>query len=715
MISAISMIARAALAVALLFLGVRKLKRWGLRPAVWVLFAIFLAGGGALAEHLYEAFRPITDSVTLTALGSSPAASEEIAAAEGADEVFFTQYVVDRTDYEPGKSLKITAGKWFWCGEYYCWRPETDYRQPDGMTDSVSFKIPAGQERQLYFQSGQWWGRVQIALGDDVQELDTYSPEDGEVCAELPASGAGKLMLSLICRLAAFGAALSLIAAAALYVVKKELVDRTGSDRRGWAIYALIALVTEVVMLYWCDRWSMWIDEMLQISFSYHGIREAIRNCLIMTDVTPPLFSILFALWYRIAPYGHQFLYLLPVGLTCGAILLAGMAGEKVRGIHCGVLSAFVLATVHATWIHCAFEIRAYPLVLFLSVLAIYLYIRRNEKPTKKSTLLFSVCLTALAMSHYFGYLACVGFGLSDLCLRAKKRITTRTLITSYILPGLTGALWLAAVYAVTLKNTSTAAIASWYIVPTLNDANELLRFLTGYFAPLYYILLLGMAVSAVQVFFAGGFSWEQYYRAFFAAVIGGTIALLVVYGRWINRTSTMWEMRYFIFLLPFAALTVACTADSVISRLLTVGYGARQRSIVCTFAAIVLGVNCLVTVPNFPTGMHEERYREAADWIYQQVNWIFNDDTIIIGTGSPDNGVTYGWDEYYVTRQGRRDALNVQRQLDVTPEALKENYKVYVQHIRGELEPELQSVLDQDYVLEEDHPDIKVRVYQKK
>lgn len=677
--------------------------------AITMLIAVLITIGAIVAGIVSNSINPSTEEITLTAMGQAPAGA-------GACEVFLTGYTVDGKEYLPGLSLNVTEGKWFWCGESYCWRPESDYRRPDGLTQSVTIEIPVGSERQLHFQKGNWWGDVEIRQKDETTVVSTYSEEDGIFSFNLHPSNTSSIFFAGFCRILIYLAVVSVLSFASVLIVNSELINRVKGKRRGIALYICIALITGFIMIIWSDRWSAWADEILQIACSNGGVIEAIKYCLKMIDASPPLFSVLFAIWYRIAPYGHKILYIFPVLLSAGSIVLVGKAGERIKNIYFGTIVAVFMATLHVLWIYCGFEIRPYPMLVFSSSLALYLYIKRNEDLSTKNAVLFSCGLAALAMSHYFGCLACAMFFASDFYLWVRKRLKLREFVATYVIPGVTIILWVAAIYIVTIRNTALSAIASWYPIPKISDVKEILRFLTGYFDGSYYALMLGIALIFVGIACSTGkneFSWSKYHRAFCVFMILGCIGIIAFYGNFVNTASTMWHPRYFIVLLPYISI-VATEGISSVSYLVPDKEGKRQvLATMCVFTSLVLTINCLITVPTIPVGMHKQPYREAADWIYTQRNWIFNDDTLVIATVS---GVaTEGWDDYYITRKGRRDNINVCSQAELTPERIRLAYKVYIQYSHVPVRGNWQEILDQEYVLEEDRSDIQVRVYTRK
>ena len=105
--------------------------------------------------------------------------------------------------------------------------------------------------------------------------------------------------------------------------------------------------------------------------------------------------------------------------------------------------------------------------------------------------------------------------------------------------------------------------------------------------------------------------------------------------------------------------------------------------------------------------------YREAANWIYSHVNDIYSETTIVLSVGFEEDMI--GWNEYYMTKQGRRDPINITYGFYFPEEEILQYDKLFVQTIMYDLDPNTQNFIDDNYNLIEQSMDYKIRVYQKK
>ena len=151
-----------------------------------------------LTEILTLAYLPIRpsyfDSVQLTASGN--ANDEALSSEVFLKSVFVRDEMIDFP--------AIESGKWFWLDGMYAWRPQSDERQPEGITESVVLKIPVGINRRLVFSGNPWQGYVYISMGEFDVQVDLYRSDTQEITVELPNSESGLLYKSESTRIAMF-------------------------------------------------------------------------------------------------------------------------------------------------------------------------------------------------------------------------------------------------------------------------------------------------------------------------------------------------------------------------------------------------------------------------------------------------------------------------------------------------------------------------------
>lgn len=705
MIMTVVLIVKILLPAAVIAIGWRMLRKKvsrGSMAAMAVMVAAFAAAANVVAGLL----PPLKDVIVLTALGERHADAFN-------DEVCLSGYTVDGKEYSAGEDLQIQDGKWFWAGEKYLWRNETDPRQPEGTTRSISIKVPVGIERALLFDASVWDGKVEITSGGKSWVVDTYSPDLKTLAEPITSSSTSSVLKnearSLVLYFLSFSAAVSLMVIIVRRAAgKTEAVKRRRESMAQHAVYFCIALVAFALMFHYSGKISFWGDELLQLKGVAYGLKTGLEQCLQMVDATPPLYTICAWAWYNIMPYGDSYLRLLSLLPAAISIYVAGLVGGRLRGKYCGVLMAVMTGLSTTFWTY-ALIFRAYSLMMMFMFLVLYFHIRRGQSNRgKRWHVLYSFALLGLVMSHYFGM---VGFAImlaADILLVCRKKSGWRSLL-SYILPICAMAAWLGLVYAATLSQHSTAEIANWYGVPDVSYVLGLLRFLTGYFELPYWILLAGGAYALVCLLHKklDDTLTNDFYMVLSLAALAGTILIMFIYGRFINRQSTMWIDRYFLFLFPFVSYLSAAFLTAFIETMksLNCSYDIVGGT-VCISLSALLFFNCITAQTS---SVSPEPFRESADYIYSLASDIFYPTTAVV--------VTHGfigdiYEDHYIERDGRRDALNCIAQYELTEVTLLSYDKIYLQYTHIGLMPWLQAALDANFTLTESRDDVNLRVY---
>lgn len=687
-------------------LSIRKLAVLGALPIIF-----------AFAANTISGFLPsLTDQVTLTALGKNREESK-------GQEVYLAGFTIDGEEFNSLDYLQIEEGHWFWSGERYCWRPETDRRQPEGLTRTVVLNIPVGWSRTLDFSVNESRGIVQIQAGGSAWDLDTYSKDNSIKSENIGRSVTSALVLNSVRRLVLYAAILIVLSAAVCYIVQTTIRDpkKCGvwlKEKNGRLICGGIAFITFLVMFHYAGRHAFWGDELHNIGFSNGTLKEALQYNLVMMEASPPLPLFIQTIWHHIALYGERWLMLVSIIPVVLSIYVIGITGERAYGKHCGVLASLFMACSLTVWQNAALTHKAYAFLTMFSTLTLYSYVLRNQhKDRYKYIILFGIIMTGMAMSHYFGMIGCACFFFGDVYLLYRKQISPRN-IAAYFIPGITSAVWLIMVWLTVSKNGGTAASVSWMTIPAVANIKAVLWFLAGKTEIGYYILLIGIAISVIKFMQRKltGFSWEVFYCIFCGGMILFSIAAVFVYGRWINTDKTMWTERYFIFLVPEACFLSAVAVNWIACHIGKPGVWQNGAIIVLSF---ILGLNIIEAMHNWQNGDH--LLKESADWLYAQSSFIFNSDTAIFLPTRPATMVE-GWIDYYISRGGRRDIVNViyggykdplREREEITPEVILKYNRIYV--LETGVLSNLRDVFDNNFTLEQNNTDLKIQVYTRK
>ena len=656
---------------------------------------------------------PLKETVVRTALG------ESCPEAQG-QEVFLESYTIDGERHGCLDDLDIEDGHWFWIGERYCWRPEGDSRQPDGVTRSVVLNIPVGWERTLDFAANEYRGKVQIQTADGANSwtVDTYGP-DGTLCQEpIGRSASSKLILNQVRHLAAYAVTLFALTGALLAANRNlEKLTRLCKRHRGGIIFASIAVAQLLFSIRYAGTDCFWFDELFEIGWSVEAPNLLQRA---FSGAAPlPIYGTIFDLWYKIAPYGEKWLLLISEIGTAVGIFFVGMSGRELKDERAGAIAATCAAVSKNILTQCSYEIRSYGLYFMGASVVLYLYLKSYREPDKKRAK--DIAAMSLAMvffigMHYHAVVSCIMFFVLDVVAYFRFRVKNRSIVpylcaaASYI-PN--------AVYIFKTRFIQTFTADTWQPVPGIDQIYQLFTYLAGEAAIVLAGVLIGI-VAAFSVAVDKGAHEKsditKYKILVPVSLIGLVVTFFIVYGNFINPKATLWFNRYFCDLFP--AFFVVCGYGlSTVCGIL----GSRQTGKPAGSLAVGV-VACLLVLQASWPGLRSaadwvhDPYRGAADWLYSQWNDIYNDSTLVLSStdlGGPET-VT-GWSEYYLTRQGRRDAVNCAPEYLVDPGALLQYARVYVVELHEGLHlAEIKETLSSGFQKIGENTALKITVYQK-
>ena len=654
------------------------------------------------AEIIASALPPVTDVITVSALGTKNVKAEN-------DEIRISAFSIDETEYAiNSKLLKVVEGKWFWAGDNYCWRNETDTRKPDGVTRSIKLSVPVGQKRSIHFESFGESGIAEIHSGKLTQIIDTFEKEN----ALLDKSSTGDLLWEQGRRLLAFAAVVMTAFGGMLYVTFHYEKAITWGKKNKWhLLFAGIALLQFVHAVHYSGVQSFWFDELCEISWSAQA--DSLLDRMIADAVPRPIFSCFFYFWYKIAPFGERWL-LLPfeLGASIG-IYLVGLCAERCKNSLAGLFASLFAAFSTCVLINCSYEIRSYPFYFCFGTALLYLNLRRWEHPgqeTNREIAQASIVMTLFAGMHAHAVIICVLLFCVDLYQFFKYKIRP-----CFIIPYVVAA----ASYIPTLviAINRRAFVSNWWMgVPTLQDLKSLISFLSGDVeVVIACILFMATVLLAWVIVSYGENTVAVEYRScaymFFVCITHIAIAFLYAH---IRTNATLWGSRYFIGLIP-AFLTLGAVGAATICEWLG-GESANKLKVTTIAILLIMFVVCSEHHNVIPSQMiRSYRWRESADWLYQQYDSVYDSSNVII-ISTPKTLPNIGWNEYYLTQQGRRDPINMVSQEQLTTDELSCYDTVYVLYLHStKLDDDLGGTLTEYYQLIDTVENLPIEVYEKK
>jgi uncharacterized membrane protein len=173
-------------------------------------------------------------------------------------------------------------------------------------------------------------------------------------------------------------------------------------QQKSFALFiALVCLAYVVFRLWGLTESCLWFDEI----FSIHAAELPLRGLLDLAAkdlIHPPLFYILLKLWILVGGETLFWLRLFPFFFSLLAIVPFLFICKELRLGRFATGTAMVLFAVNGSLIKYTQEVRMYSLLLFLSLLSLWLFTRFFFKG--KNFLLLLLVNVLLVYTHYYGW-----------------------------------------------------------------------------------------------------------------------------------------------------------------------------------------------------------------------------------------------------------------------------------------------------------------------
>ncbi len=338
------------------------------------------------------------------------------------------------------------------------------------------------------------------------------------------------------------------------------------------AASTVLLLAAFAIILTGLGRESLWNDE----AWTAWAVRSpyiAETLARVRDDVHPPLYFLLLDGWTLAAGESVYALRLPSAWFALIALAAVYAIGRRCFGGAAGLIALALLATA-SFFVYYAREARMYSLLLALSTLALWAYVRWRDQPTPRRALAYAALLAALLYTHYAGALVVAaqvihlvltpllsfhwppGWGNRE-PVRWRDRFRAAL---PYVLALAAFVPWLPMALAQFRANPNGPLA-----VPVPTDAGTvaaLVLLVTGGYGWLWLVVLLW-----------GALRFERRRRGIVALLIFGLVlppAALLALNAWV---APVYQVRYTITLLPAGALLAAYA----LRRVRLPGIGARH------------------------------------------------------------------------------------------------------------------------------------------
>ncbi len=327
------------------------------------------------------------------------------------------------------------------------------------------------------------------------------------------------------------------------------------------AIIIGIAAVYVALRMWGMAESCLWFDEIFGVHAAEHGWGEMF-GFLAQDLIHPPLFYAVLKVWMAVGGDGVWWLRLLPVVFSVLAVFPFLQICRELKLKFFAVVVAFTLFAVNGAMIKYAQEVRMYSMLLFLSLMSVWLFTRYFVKG--KSFAVLVIVNLLMVYTHYYGWLV---VGAEVAAIAAFQRIKLRETL---LMAGITAAgflPWAWAVFAAARSGADVGQNIGWIERP---DVGAVAGLLLDVVEPFYFQLnsaepastfvisvplLLLIGYAAIR-YIQGPPHLDERRNAYLLAILGCVPVIAALLLSWALPHS-VWGSRHLIVVFaPFLMLS---------------------------------------------------------------------------------------------------------------------------------------------------------------
>ncbi len=328
----------------------------------------------------------------------------------------------------------------------------------------------------------------------------------------------------------------------------RSTIARSSSPSLYWGIATILGVAVLLRSIGISSRW-LWLDELMTVNWSVHGVWGALVNVL-RFDIHPPLYYLQLSLW-ALAGKSDAWLMANSVAWSAAGVALLIYTASRVYDLRTGVFAGLLLAVAPMALSY-ADDVRMYSFIVFLIVWVWYAQERwLAQAPGRYWALWMIVSQASVAYSHSAGLVmlsGCVLYGAARVLAEHRKAAILRwfaieSTVLILVLPAIAIALARGATHP--QRPDLAAFVQTWTLLTSGNDVGALWAVTLGAFVFAYLIILAAFDKS-IRLSSA---------TLIFAPII---VAAIISYA-----FRPMWLPRIFLPVLPFICLNIGVAAAS--------------------------------------------------------------------------------------------------------------------------------------------------------
>ncbi|MEO8042923.1 MAG: glycosyltransferase family 39 protein, partial [Acidobacteriota bacterium] len=334
-------------------------------------------------------------------------------------------------------------------------------------------------------------------------------------------------------------------------------------DRRTVTIIALVlCLVYVAVRLWHLTDSCLWFDEIFSVHAAEHTW-ESLFTFIAQDLIHPPLFYATLKLWIGIGGESLLWLRLLPVLFSAIALVPFVYLCKELKFSNSVMLMSLAFLAVNGSLIKYTQTLRMYSMLMFLSLLSIWLFARYFNRG--KSFVPLLIVNLLLIYTHYFGWLV---IGAEVAALLVFQTIKWRRMVTMLGVLIVSFIPWMLVVARAARSGSDVGQNISWMTRPGMG---EMMAFVFDLTEPFYFqasngepasiyrvsIPIVLILLTAFVIYLSNWNRDEDKQPLYFLALFAILPAIVAFLASWILPYS-VWGTRHLIVIYAPAAILFA-------------------------------------------------------------------------------------------------------------------------------------------------------------
>lgn len=355
----------------------------------------------------------------------------------------------------------------------------------------------------------------------------------------------------------------------------------------------LLLAVSAALRLAYIDRESIWLDEAITLRQADPPMAKTIEY--ISHDSHFPLYVVLMHFWVR--AFGDSAVAARMLSLLFGvaSVLMIFILGRKIFSEKVGLISAAIF-TFSSYMIYYSQEARLYTLLIFLTMLSYYAYIRMIEDDSPKNVIFYVIATVLMVYTHMFALITFFCQGTYYLYLKRKsidkikKAILVMGTITVIFLP------W----FFVLVRQIGFNNLVSWIPRTTAESV-----FITAYtiMNGLPLLVIFSVLVIFAAILWKKEFSMDE--RKDFMMLIYFTIIPFMILIVMSIALRPLIVPKYLLFLSGYMAISSAFLIDRI----------PKKNWVKYVIIAVVIVSSLVITVIEY-NSLEKQDWRNVAAYL---------------------------------------------------------------------------------------------------